>query len=742
MGRKMRMRPQLAVPIRIVLVVLAFAMCITGDANGDQVGIDKVRLFETSPGRYVLEVDTTPRFIAVYREPVLPPRFELTESVRERQSGYFAMRYQFESSGKGLTSDDELLLPWGRSGASITAQWSDGSVHQNLFLRDFEGIRVPIAMLKPKRSSTRELIQQYANLGATHAFESWNHWLLVAAAGLLASGWSRVRLIVWFAAGQGLSLLAADLGLFVVPSEVAEICVMVAALLIARTSPLEPDQWNRFLSVMLILGALHGTANAEMLADSGVPKSDLIQALFAFNIATDLFQLGATLIIAAIAVVIQQRTRLTNNVGWPLRVAIGSCAVAMSLVALTGGLPSTTQIASERQVGPFELPGEQITPQGSQAQPPRTFEQSLATFLTIEPFETRLEVLVRFANANNRIEFSTDLTTIPIDEQEKTTGQLVNLIEESTRLFINGDAVSPSIKQANFVSVEPNGVFSRPSPVLEQVADAIVGVTFIYDTANMPNHVQLSWDLFLNGEAAIPATVVDPFGAKQSQLSSDKSQVDWQNRWSGYRPPSIKPVEISKPQLPLLSLMLVLVACGVNWSLGSRSDRLKSTATTTLLAIAMVAYPFARTSLGVPFATTWKPSTEETSEIQRRLLTNVYRAYDMRDEEAIYDRLALTVSGEQLTEIYLDTRRSLELENRGGARAKVDEVQIEKVHSIEHDKGGGYAVDVEWTVSGSVSHFGHTHYRRNRYRAVVTMMESDQFWKIRSLQVVQQQRLL
>ena len=107
-----------------------------------------------------------------------------------------------------------------------------------------------------------------------------------------------------------------------------------------------------------------------------------------------------------------------------------------------------------------------------------------------------------------------------------------------------------------------------------------------------------------------------------------------------------------------------------------------------------------------------------------------------------YDRLALTITGEQLSEIYLDTRRALELENRGGARAKIDEVEILNVHSIGQPDDGGFAVDLTWTVSGSVSHFGHTHYRRNRYRAVVVILETGGHWKIRSIQVVEQQRVL
>ena len=55
---------------------------------------------------------------------------------------------------------------------------------------------------------------------------------------------------------------------------------------------------------------------------------------------------------------------------------------------------------------------------------------------------------------------------------------------------------------------------------------------------------------------------------------------------------------------------------------------------------------------------------------------------------------------------------------------------------------GGIEVDVTWTVSGSVTHFGHTHYRRNRYRATVTIAPENGSWKLRAVEVGQQQREL
>jgi len=70
----------------------------------------------------------------------------------------------------------------------------------------------------------------------------------------------------------------------------------------------------------------------------------------------------------------------------------------------------------------------------------------------------------------------------------------------------------------------------------------------------------------------------------------------------------------------------------------------------------------------------------------------------------------------------------LELENRGVARANVDEVDILAINKVIKAEDDGFVADAVWTVSGSVSHFGHTHYRRNRNHALVTFVMDDDSW--------------
>ena len=114
----------------------------------------------------------------------------------------------------------------------------------------------------------------------------------------------------------------------------------------------------------------------------------------------------------------------------------------------------------------------------------------------------------------------------------------------------------------------------------------------------------------------------------------------------------------------------------------------------------------------------------------------------MRDESRVYDRLAVSVTGDQLSTIYLENRKSLEFENRGGARANVDEADILSVNRVNKSANDGFVADAAWTVSGSVSHFGHTHYRRNQYQALVTFIMDGASWKMTDIELLAEKRLL
>jgi len=94
-----------------------------------------------------------------------------------------------------------------------------------------------------------------------------------------------------------------------------------------------------------------------------------------------------------------------------------------------------------------------------------------------------------------------------------------------------------------------------------------------------------------------------------------------------------------------------------------------------------------------------------------------------------------------LTQIYLETQRSLVLQNQGGARVKVQDIELEDLNVTSSDVDSGFQSECTWQVSGSVGHWGHTHIRRNRYQAKLTVQPVEGVWKVTALELLSEKRI-
>ena len=115
--------------------------------------------------------------------------------------------------------------------------------------------------------------------------------------------------------------------------------------------------------------------------------------------------------------------------------------------------------------------------------------------------------------------------------------------------------------------------------------------------------------------------------------------------------------------------------------------------------------------------------------------------YTVDQMVTIYDMLARSVSGDLLTDIFLETKRSLVLANQGGAQAKVKEVSLDNLSLKPFDENNRFSVEANWTVHGSVGHWGHVHRRSNRYQAILTLAVDGKDWKLNDMTVLQEERL-
>jgi hypothetical protein len=263
----------------------------------------------------------------------------------------------------------------------------------------------------------------------------------------------------------------------------------------------------------------------------------------------------------------------------------------------------------------------------------------------------------------------------------------------------------------------------------------MLGAIFVYPTDGLPQRVTLDWDLWHERIDRIPAASVDQAGALPTFLEPDWRVLEWQNFLKSPELPTLR--EVARPPLlwervlGLASVPLGLGALAAGAWGAARRRRSLLVPTAALAAAGLLAFALSSRT---------RVSDERASELVAGLLHNVYRAFDFRDEERIYDTLARSVAGDLLEQIYLETRRGLELASQGGARAKVKQVDLVALDAEPAD-GGGFRATAVWQVGGSVGHWGHVHQRQNQYRARLGVAPDDGAWKLVALEVLEEERL-
>ena len=308
-------------------------------------------------------------------------------------------------------------------------------------------------------------------------------------------------------------------------------------------------------------------------------------------------------------------------------------------------------------------------------------------------------------------------------------------------MVIDGREIVPDLARINFLERT-----LRTSRVIEparelDVYSAVLGAIFVYPTDGLPQRVTLDWDLFDDQIGLVPAASVDQAGSLPIYLEPGDAVLEWQNFLTSPELPTL--VDIHRPPTSLerafglLRWLLAPLCIGLAAVLLARGRR-RELSWITSASAAVVVLALGIVGFWVGGGATL--SEERSAEVVEGLLHNIYRAFDHRREERIYDTLDRSVSGALLERIYLETREGLELANQGGARAKVKSIELVEISARAGDDAG-FVARTTWNVYGSVGHWGHVHQRNNRYTANLVIAPEAGSWKLFGLEILDEQRL-
>jgi hypothetical protein len=383
----------------------------------------------------------------------------------------------------------------------------------------------------------------------------------------------------------------------------------------------------------------------------------------------------------------------------------------------------------------------------------RHHKDAMMSFLYVEPFEVRHEILTRVKDMADWMDLGLRGDEfIETDELEPLKRQIGEFLAENNPVLIDGKAVSPILDRTNYIKVGIKGIQFLEVPERLEISTAIVGVILAFVTDGLPQEVTVEWELFSDRIGRVPATAIDPAGPFASYVEPEANVHTWTNFLKKYEIPTVAPTTVSGtlPDLQIPAGMFVCLVALVPtlvW-LRRRSRSGATPAPPVVTAIVLLMLSGVAFQSG-PYVAVSRPDVlppelgkERTKAIVESLLRNVYRSFDFREESDVYDKLRTSVSGDLLADVYLQSRRSLLIEQAGGAQARVISVDVSSVEtSGPIDRQLAYDVRARWTTAGSVGHWGHIHRRENAYEADLRIEAEASNWKLAGLELLEERRI-
>ena len=373
----------------------------------------------------------------------------------------------------------------------------------------------------------------------------------------------------------------------------------------------------------------------------------------------------------------------------------------------------------------------------------------MMSFLYAEPYEIRHEALMRVRDAAQLIGLNVAGRFLTDFEAERLRAEAAAAVSARSPMTVDGKPVAADFDRAAFMRIGLRGLefLTDTDPV--DVDSTILGLIYSVPTDGYATEATVEWTIFDNRIQEVPGNAIDAAGPFLSRLTPDDPILVWTNHFKRSPVPPVAEIDAtgwSELRLPGLSIGLWVAVAGLLVFAVRGEGHMRrlgcGTIAVGLTAAAFVLLPFGMISVPRPKIASIEITDAESATLAEQLLTNVYRSFDFRGEHQVYDRLAKTVDGKLLEQVYLDQRRSLRVARAGGAVARVKSVAVESARpTAVAGTAGDFIVRARWTIVGTVGHWGHVHQRRNFYEADLTISSTSGAWKIVNFDILNQERL-
>ena len=184
----------------------------------------------------------------------------------------------------------------------------------------------------PRPETTTGIAQQYLSLGVGHILKGYDHLLFLACLLFIAGTGRRIIVAVTgFTLAHSLTLVLAALGIMRIPMPPVEAAIALSIVFLAveiARDRRDTLAWRFPVAVSSSFGLLHGLGFAAVLAEIGLPQTEIIPALLFFNLGVEIGQLifvGAVIFAAAIVPKVLKGA-LQSRIERPVAYIVGSLA--------------------------------------------------------------------------------------------------------------------------------------------------------------------------------------------------------------------------------------------------------------------------------------------------------------------------------------------------------------------------------------------------------------------------------
>jgi len=340
-----------------------------------------------------------------------------------------------------------------------------------------------------------------------------------------------------------------------------------------------------------------------------------------------------------------------------------------------------------------------------------TSYSSTYAYIYVEPFEIRFEILVPLLTLETWMPIErNEKDFLSVEEQEGLRKPLEKYIRSHCEGLVDGIEVVPVLSHLDFFSLDIRDFASRSEPRSIGMQNGRAGIIMTFSTKGKPKSASIEWSGF-NDYTPMLNTMVYMMDGKGERVSP-----------------------ISMTLAGVAGLFLLIGSAGRN--------RAALWSGATALVVAGIVWPMTVVEISHPWEKINPPSIDQQKMITEAMLKNVYRAFDYQQDEQVYDALARSASGTFLENLYLQIKKSLIIQEQGGARSHVREVRWDSAASVAPASTEAvFELNIRWEVTGTVEHWGHIHTREHAYDALIQIVAEGGQWKIGGMDVTSEEQL-